>query len=45
MPWDSTHGVADGLINTGKNYDPQLERLMTKTNTVQVQLKLTYGFM
>lgn len=45
IPWDSTHSVIDSISQANKNYDPQLERIMTKNNCVQIQMKLTYGFM
>ena len=45
LNWDSVHQVGDNLTHGTTTYEPQLERMMTKSNSVQLQLKLTYGFM
>ena len=45
MSWDSTNVIADSIPPAAQNYDGLLERVMTKTNTVQIQIKMKYGFM
>ena len=43
--WDATHHVGDAIPADSAAFDPQLERIMTKVNSVQLQLKMRYSFM
>lgn len=45
MSWDSTSVIADSIPPAAQNYDGLLERVMTKSNAVQLQIEMTYGFM
>jgi len=43
MAWDRMDSISDDLM--GKNMDPMIERIMTKTNSLSLQLELEYTFM
>lgn len=43
--WDATAIVSDNILADSKSYDSQLERVMTKMNSLTMQIELKYGFM
>ena len=43
LAWDRLDAISCDLA--GKNMDPMIERIMTKNNTLSLQLELEYTFM
>ena len=44
IPWDRTDAIADDLA-AQKNVGPLVERLMTRKNTLSLEIELEYSFM
>lgn len=43
IPWDRSDGLADALA--GEHLDPLVERLMTRNNSLSLEIDIEYGFM